>query len=116
MDPDSDDIIDSDNVKRLPTIFESVTTDTLPYTLDSGIPQFYLSKIRLPAPLTLVKLTGNTKVDCFICQKKYLLRNMRNHVGIHLLKARYKLRKQEIKVAYQFINFHFIYYPLKHCS
>ena len=90
MDSESDDIID--NVKRLPVLagtvkFDSEVLPSLPYVLHDGSPQFYLSKSQLPASLTVVKLAGNTKVDCLLCQKKVTLYNMRNHIGTHLLRA-----------------------------
>ena len=56
MDPESDKILD--NIKPIPQIsgFEPGSFTALPYKLQDGTPQFYLSKSALPSRLTLIKL------------------------------------------------------------
>jgi hypothetical protein len=41
----------------------------------------------LPVHLTVKKLDGDDLVDCFLCVKQLKLRNMRRHVGQHILFA-----------------------------
>jgi len=44
-----------------------------------------LMVVELPAYLTAVKLTGDNKIECTLCRDKLLLKDMRNHVGKHVL-------------------------------
>jgi hypothetical protein len=41
--------------------------------------------VDLPAHLTVTKLTADDIVECCLCVKKMKLRDMRNHVGKHIL-------------------------------
>jgi hypothetical protein len=41
----------------------------------------------LPAHLTAKKLDGDDQVECFMCDKRLRLKNMRKHVGQHILFA-----------------------------
>jgi hypothetical protein len=41
----------------------------------------------LPAHLTVEKLGGDTVIECCVCPKEMKLRDMRNHVGKHILFA-----------------------------
>jgi hypothetical protein len=47
----------------------------------------FLVENDLPLKLNIIKLDGKTEVKCFLCNKVFHLKYMRNHVGIHLLKA-----------------------------
>lgn len=82
MDPQSDDVVE--NISKIPKISSVDTLYGLPYRLPNRSPQFYLPKDELPAPLRVVKLAGNTSIACLLCGKFLLLRDMRNHIGIHL--------------------------------
>ena len=97
LNPEAEEIVE--NIKCLPKITGASEFTALPYTLLNGMPQFHLSKNDLPTPLTLVKLPGNSKVNCLLCNKSLLLQNMRNHVGIHLLKARYGIEETGVLVG-----------------
>lgn len=41
--------------------------------------------VDLPAHLTVTKLTADDIIECRLCEKKMKLRDMRNHVGKHIL-------------------------------
>jgi hypothetical protein len=41
----------------------------------------------LPAHLTVTKLTGDTAVKCHLCGKEMKLKEMRSHVGRHIIVA-----------------------------
>lgn len=84
LDPNSSDI--AERVKRLPKITGPGVIE-LPYKSSGGEPQYFLSKKDLPPQLNIVKLDGKTEVKCYLCSKVFHLKDMRNHVGIHLLKA-----------------------------
>jgi len=43
--------------------------------------------VELPAHLTVVKLKGDQKIDCLLCGEKRSLKDMRSHVGQHVLFA-----------------------------
>ena len=43
--------------------------------------------VDLPAHLTVTKLTADNIIECRLCEKKMKLRDMRNHVGKHILLA-----------------------------
>ena len=43
--------------------------------------------VDLPAHLTITKLTADDIIECRLCAKKMKLRDMRNHVGKHVLFA-----------------------------
>ena len=59
----------------------------LPYKSSGGEPHYFLSKNDLPPQLNIVKIDGKVDVKCYLCSKVFQLKDMRNHVGIHLLKA-----------------------------
>ena len=84
LDPNSPDI--AEKVKKLPKITGPGLTQ-LPYKLPGGEPQYFISKENLPSQLNIVKLDGKEKVDCYLCGKTFYLKDMRNHVGFHILKA-----------------------------
>ncbi|PPR04251.1 hypothetical protein CVT26_004196 [Gymnopilus dilepis] len=77
--PDSNDILS--NLELLPII---VNPEALPYKDNDGKPWFFVKNLPshlLPVP----KLPGKTKVHCFICGAERALKEMRNHVGRHIL-------------------------------
>jgi hypothetical protein len=41
----------------------------------------------LPAHLTITKLSGDTTIRCHLCGKEVKLKDMRNHVGRHIIFA-----------------------------
>ena len=59
----------------------------LPYMSSDGKPHYFLSKVDLPPQLNTIKLDGKAEVKCYLCSKVIHLKDMRNHVGVHLLKA-----------------------------
>ena len=84
LDPNSPDI--AVRVKTLPKITGPGVMQ-LPYKLSGGESQYLLSKEDLPPQLNIVKLDGKAEVKCYLCSRVFLLKDMRNHVGVHLLKA-----------------------------
>ena len=84
LDPNSSEI--AERVKKLPKITGPGVMQ-LPYKSSGGEPQYFLSKNDLPSQLNIIKLDGKTEVKCYLCSKVFHLKDMRNHVGIHLLKA-----------------------------
>jgi len=86
------------NIQRLPIVLED---SGLPYKLDAdSTPQFCLSldsDIRLPTG----RKDGDDIISCHICQKSLPLKDMRNHVGQHILLS---LRSCEDKNATQEIG------------
>lgn len=79
LDPEGDDILAT--IKLLPEI----TGDGVPYRLgDLNLtPQFVVPN--LSAIVNLIELKGDTEIPCHLCGAQQLLRNMRNHVGKHIL-------------------------------
>lgn len=84
LEPDSPNI--AERVKRLPKITGPGVMQ-LPYKSSGGEPHYFLSKNDLPPQLNIVKIDGKVDVKCYLCSKVFQLKDMRNHVGIHLLKA-----------------------------
>jgi hypothetical protein len=64
----------------LPTI----TKVKLPYSTADGP---CLLVTALPAYLTVKRLEADDEVECFLCIKKLKLKDMRKHVGKHILFA-----------------------------
>ncbi|KAF8150029.1 hypothetical protein B0H34DRAFT_826095, partial [Crassisporium funariophilum] len=79
LDPEGDNILA--NIKLLP----DVTGDGVPYHLgDPGsAPHFVVPN--LSAIVNLVERKGDTEIPCHLCGSQQFLKNMRNHVGKHLL-------------------------------
>ena len=84
LNPNSPDI--AERVKTLPKIIGPGVMQ-LPYKSSGGDPQYFLSKEDLPPQLNIVKLDGKAEIKCYLCARTSLLKDMRNHVGVHLLKA-----------------------------
>ncbi|KAF8151692.1 hypothetical protein B0H34DRAFT_618278, partial [Crassisporium funariophilum] len=81
LSPDSPDIVEK--VKRLPKSTGPGLTQ-LPYLLRNGKPSYLLTKEDLPEQLTIVKLNAKKQVACCLCGKIFLVKDMRNHVGLNL--------------------------------
>ena len=82
--PESEDLLQ--NINSLPEIF-GPGLNQLPYKLlEDGTPTLYVPYTSIPAQVNLVKLAGNDKRDCLICGEEFHISEMRNHVGIHILK------------------------------
>jgi len=85
LDPESEDLLQ--NINSLPEIL-GPGLNQLPYKLlEDGTPTLYVPHTSIPAPLNLIKLAGNDKRDCLICGEVFCISEMRNHVGIHILKS-----------------------------
>ena len=41
--------------------------------------------VELPAHLTVIKLKGDTKIQCLLCGAERYLKDMRSHMGQHVL-------------------------------
>lgn len=48
----------------------------------------FITPDNITTPLNLVKLNGSDQRPCHFCSKILQINEMRNHVGIHILKAR----------------------------
>ncbi|THH26610.1 hypothetical protein EUX98_g7582 [Antrodiella citrinella] len=69
------------NLKLVP----AVKTCSLPYKGPQGDMQLIVND--LPAHLMVKKLTKDARVSCYLCGREETLAAMRNHVGIHILRA-----------------------------
>ena len=97
LNPDSEEIIS--NVELLPVVSKS----SMPYCNQLGIYLLLLNSLNLiqipfaaekcllvpniPVHLTVKKFEGHETVECYFCTTKTKLKDMRNHVGRHILCA-----------------------------
>lgn len=51
----------------------------------------------IPSDVRVKKLDKDTMVNCDICTKTHRLRNLRNHVGYHILRAKFNLTEKDLK-------------------
>ncbi|KAI0729016.1 hypothetical protein C8Q72DRAFT_341270, partial [Fomitopsis betulina] len=79
LSPDTEDIIS--NLELVP----SITASKLPYKDKLG--NNVLTVLDAPAWLTIEKKAGMAAETCFICGARQPVKNMRNHVGHHILYA-----------------------------
>ena len=77
MNPDSSEILN--NIKMLP----KVTGPGLPYMLGKKTPQLYRTDFTIDDEPE--KLKAKDKVSCRLCAKVFALKDMRKHIGIHIL-------------------------------
>ena len=54
--------------------------------LEDGAAKLCVPQTRIPVQLNIVKLSGTTQKNCFICREEFRISDMRNHVGTHILK------------------------------
>ncbi|EDR04579.1 uncharacterized protein LACBIDRAFT_330513 [Laccaria bicolor S238N-H82] len=87
LDPESANI--AETVTLLPMISGPKGLNKLPYRrmeLET-LATLFITPDKITTPLNLVKLNGTDQRPCHICNKILHINEMRNHVGIHILKA-----------------------------
>ncbi|TFY57754.1 hypothetical protein EVJ58_g6829 [Rhodofomes roseus] len=89
LSPGTEDIIA--NIEHVP----SVSTQSLPYQDTIGNDMFTI--LDVPTWLTIEKKAGSDVVPCLICGSKEAVKNMRNHIGRHIL---YSMRGIHENVPY----------------
>jgi len=82
LNPSSDEVMS--NIELLPEIF---ATQHLPYRLQDGSLQLYLSEDKLPFQLRREASNPDTQVTCTLCDSVCTIRKMRNHIGKHILRS-----------------------------
>ncbi|KAI1795787.1 hypothetical protein LXA43DRAFT_1090426 [Ganoderma leucocontextum] len=81
LSPTTEDVIV--NVEDLPTLKPS---DSLPYRYRNGPEDAALTVPDIPVFISTEKpADGNSPVACYLCRSKIPLKNMRNHVGHHIM-------------------------------
>ncbi|KAF8962221.1 hypothetical protein BDZ97DRAFT_1759454 [Flammula alnicola] len=86
LDSHSDNI--AETIKSLPEIL-GPDSNKLPYQLleNSDHLMLYVPKEDIHVPLQTVKLSGEDRRPCHLCGQIFRINDMRNHVGMHILKA-----------------------------
>ncbi|KAL1688639.1 hypothetical protein GGG16DRAFT_12755, partial [Schizophyllum commune] len=79
------------NIGLLPN-FKDI--DALPYTDNDGSPCMHLKDV--PAQYGLEKLEPSTRVPCQLCNKLEQVKDMRNHVGKHILRANHGIEDDSL--------------------
>ena len=86
LEPDSDNI--ARTIKLLPEISGPAAMQKLPYRLlEDGSLSLFVDPSKIPAELSRVKLGGKERRPCHFCGEVFRISDMRNHVGIHILKS-----------------------------
>jgi hypothetical protein len=81
LNPDSNEIIP--NIELLPEIKH--TGHDFPYRTSEGIAKFCLPESALPPQLSFHALNPVMFTECLLCARKLRIRDMRNHVGKHII-------------------------------
>jgi hypothetical protein len=81
LNPDSNEIVA--NIELLPGIKH--TGHEFPYRTPEGTPKFCLSESALPPHLSFDALNPDTFTECPLCARKLRIRDLRNHVGKHII-------------------------------
>jgi hypothetical protein len=83
LNPDSDEIMS--NIDLLPKVLES---PDLPYRIDGiHLSCLIINSTKLPINIQTSRFDPMSIVPCHLCPQSLKLRDMRNHVGKHVLKA-----------------------------
>lgn len=88
LEPDSDNI--AWTLKLLPEILGPEAMHKLPYRLlKDGSLSLFVDPSKIPAELSQEKLGGKERRPCHFCGEEFWISDMRNHIGIHLLKSQH---------------------------
>ncbi|KAF8150234.1 hypothetical protein B0H34DRAFT_667193 [Crassisporium funariophilum] len=82
--------------------------EALPLINGAGLPYRYCIDrvwektfvVNLPPEINLAKKDGKDEIECFICAAKTQLRNMRKHVGKHILLALRRFQDRSVKAGH----------------
>ena len=98
MNPDSSEILN--NIKMLP----KVAGPGLPYALENTTPQLFRTDFMIKDDLQ--KLKARDKISCRLCVKVFALKDMRKHVGTHILHHARDYKDETLTMGVEVRDFH----------